>query len=256
MISSHFMHTYMNIFKSERNIVICQLRSKGLLPRRSSAVGTLLFECYALRPLRPVVRWVLDRIEGGTMFSATWRKIYIHYYGVRLGNFSYGPGLRAGVFGPGTKIGNFSSFAAGINVLRRNHPTNRVSQHPLFFNRRVGLVHEDTIDEIADNPLLIGSDVWIGLNVIICPGCSVIGDGAIVGAGAVVTRDVPAFSIVGGNPARLIRKRFSPDVEAVVAASKWWTQPLPEIVRNLDLFTHNISGDLLGKFAKAFPSCS
>lgn len=188
------------------------------------------------------------------MFSETWRRIFYNYYGVTVGEFSYGPGLQPGLFSSGTTVGAYCSIASGVQVLRRNHPADWVSQHPLFFNRVVGLLNRDAIHSLAENPIQIGNDVWLGLNAIICPGCRSIGDGAIAAAGAVVTKDVPAFTIVGGNPARPIRKRFAPEVEEAVAASQWWLHPFPEIVENLDLFTQELTPELLPRFKRAFPT--
>lgn len=225
-----------------------------IVQMRQSSLGPLWAKLYAVRVLRPLIRRILVRSESGLMRSITWRRILNKYYGVELGDFSYGFSHTA--LEPGTRIGHYCSCATGLQVLRRNHPPGRFSQHPLFFNRILGLVTTDTIHSLTANPLTIGSDVWIGMNVIICPGCRSIGDGAIVAAGAVVTRDVPAFAIVGGNPARLIRKRFPPDVEAVVAASKWWLHPMPEIVSQIELFSTEVTQESLERFARAFPgSC-
>jgi acetyltransferase-like isoleucine patch superfamily enzyme len=175
----------------------------------------------------------------------------LEYEGVIIGDFVRGAGIKPGVFAPGTRIGNFAACGAGLKVFGRNHPTTRISQHALYFNPTQGLVDRDTIAD--KHPLTIGADVWVGDNVIICPACRTIGDGAVVGAGAVVTKDVSPYSVVGGNPARVIRKRFSDDVEAVVASSKWWLRPMSEIVQHLDLFTMEITEDSLGRFAEAFP---
>lgn len=214
-------------------------------------MGALYITAYRFRILRPLIRRRLTRSEGGPMFSRTWRKILRDYYGIEMGAFSYGFDFRA--LDRGTRIGRFSSCAIGLQVLRRNHPSERFSQHPLFFNHLLGVVPKETIENSEDNPLVIGNDAWIGTNVIILRGCHTIGDGAIVAAGAVVTRDVPPYAIVGGCPARLIRKRFSPEVEAVVAASQWWQRPWPEIERHLGLFTSEITAESLRRFQRAFP---
>ncbi len=230
-----------------------RLRMEKMLAKQRSCLAPFLFNGYRFRALRPVIRALLGRFEGGIMISQTWRRILRRFEEVELGTFSRGAGIQPGLFPAGTKIGNFSSFAAGFQVLRRNHPPGRFSQHPLFFNRVLGLISRDAIPEKKTNPLIIGSDVWVGMNVIICPGCHTIGNGAIIGAGAVVTRDIPPFTIVGGNPARPIRKRFSPEVEAAVAASEWWLRPLPEILAHVDLFTQDITDESLQKFAATFP---
>lgn len=234
------------------------LQAGDLIPTRTwremqkSFLSSVYLNAYRARILRPLIRRILRRVEGGTMYSGTWRRIMLQYAGVFLGDFTYGPDLRPGVFEPGTRIGSFTSFAPGLRVLRRNHPTGWFSQHPFWFNEKLGVVPRDTIPKNDENPLTIGSDVWIGMNVIICPGCHCIGDGSVVAAGAIVTRDVPPFTIVGGNPARPIRKRFPPEVEAIVAASRWWLRPLPEVIRHLDLFTCEITEESLRRFASAF----
>ncbi|MCT9629567.1 DapH/DapD/GlmU-related protein [Pseudomonas aeruginosa] len=94
------------------------------------------------------------------------------------------------------------------------------------------------IDEVADIPdstttrgdVVIGSDCWICTNALIPSGVT-IGHGAVVAAGAVVTRDVPPFAIVGGNPARQIRWRFEEDVREALLASAWWDWPVDEVKR-------------------------
>lgn len=225
--------------------------SRSIGGNNSGALASLFFRAYACGPLRPAVRWWLRRTEGGMIHSVTLRRIFKHYYNVTVGPFSYG--IEPGVFESGCIVGAFCSIAAGVHVLRRNHPTSWVSQHPLFFNRNMGLLDHDRIPSVCCNPLRIGNDVWIGANVIICPGCRLIGDGAVVAAGAVVTRDVAAYTIVGGSPARPIRRRFSPEVEAVVAASEWWLRPLPEIVRHLHLFTRELDAEAIEEFKAAFP---
>lgn len=228
-------------------------RARRLAQRGSSCLGGVCFTAYRWRMFRPAVQQVLKLTEGGVMFSETWRRIFNHYYGVSLGRFTYGPGLWPGVFPVGTIIGSFCSIASGVKVLRRNHPTHWLSQHPLFFNRIVGLLQEDAIHSVSENPLRIGNDVWIGLNVIICPGCRIIGDGAIIAAGSVVTKDVPPFAIVGGNPARLIRKRYPLSVEKAIAESAWWTYSLQELIGHVDLFTSEMAENSILKLATAFP---
>ena len=80
--------------------------------------------------------------------------------------------------------------------------------------------------------IVIGNDVWIGYEAVIMAGVT-IGDGAIIGARAVVTKDVPPYTIVGGVPAREIRRRFSDDVIARLLELKWWDWPAEQIQRNI-----------------------
>ena len=170
------------------------------------------------------------------MWSATYRELMHMHYGVKIGIHSYGPPLGLGALPEGTCIGNYCSLAAGIVVFRRNHPTSRFSQHPFFFNAVLGLIYDDTVHSVCDNPLVIGDDVWIGGNVIITPGCSSIGLGAVVGAGAVVTKDVPPFTIVGGNPARRIGERFSLEIQKVLVETRWWERPFEHLVPVMPIF--------------------
>lgn len=186
------------------------------------------------------------------MFSTTLRRIYREYYAVELGEYSYGPGIIPGVFPNGTVIGRFSSFAAGLQVLDRNHPVNRLSQHPFAYNQRFSPFSNRMEKNMVGRPVKIGGDVWIGLNVIITPGCHEIGNGAIVGAGSVVTKDVAPFTIVAGNPARLIRRRFPEKVEAAVAQSAWWERSLSEIGERFDLFQRPLTAEDAPLIARAF----
>jgi virginiamycin A acetyltransferase len=87
---------------------------------------------------------------------------------------------------------------------------------------------------------VIGNDVWIGYEALIMPGVK-IGNGAIVAARSVVTADVPAYTIVGGNPARPIKTRFAPDVVARLEALAWWDWSIADLSRNLTLI---VSGDV------------
>ena len=90
--------------------------------------------------------------------------------------------------------------------------------------------------EIRDNePVVIGNDVWIGANAIILPGVR-IGDGAIIAAGAVVTKDVIPCSVVGGVPARFIRYRYEKEIIDGLMRIKWWNWPHEKIMNNIELF--------------------
>lgn len=160
------------------------------------------------------IRWLLrDEYESTALrahFARRWR--------VEVGLYSYG------CFDPWrvparTRIGRYCSIAKTARILDANHPIDALTTHPYLYEARFGVTPTDLIDP----PWLeIGDDVWISHNATITPGCKAIGRGAIIGAGAVVTRDVPAYAIMAGQPARKLRDRFDPATIAAIEASRWW----------------------------------
>lgn len=156
------------------------------------------------------------------MASPMLRRHLLASHGVVVGGYSYGAIMQPGVLPRGTVVGRWCSVGAGLIVRRRDHPIERMTQHPYFYNAKLGLVARDTIPVDEDNPLTIGNDVWIGDRVTILSGCRHIGDGAVLAAGAVVTRDVPSFAIIGGVPARMLRPRFPEATGELLAQSRWW----------------------------------
>jgi len=189
-----------------------------------------------------------QKLEGGPFFSKTLRDILDRYHGAKIGKYSYGAVLSPGLLPHGSEVGAYCSIGMNFIVRRRNHPIDRLTQHPFFYNSAVGLLSSDSIHSIADNPLVIGNDVWIGDSVIILAGCRHIGDGAVVGAGAVVTKDVEAFSVVVGAPARPIRRRYEPETEDLVRASQWWLLPVHELLAAGELLTSSLSPDRMRTF--------
>ena len=134
-------------------------------------------------------------------------------------------------------IGRFCSIACGAKFLfnSANHALGSLSTYhfPIFFEEW-GLPVED-IPRAWDNKgdIVVGNDVWIGFEAVILAGVT-IGDGAVIGARAVVTRDVPPYTIVGGVPARAIRKRFPDSVIERLLALRWWDWPPERIAANLE----------------------
>ena len=174
---------------------------------------------WVFRKLKCHRRWrlgdkMIDRIakfEGGAMTSITARELMREHFNIHVGDYSFGPCFKPSVFPPDVVVGRYTSIAPGVRVVNENHPIDHLSSHPFFYtagtNRRT---------------TTIGNDVWIGHNAIILPGCQNIGDGAIVAAGAVVTRDVEPYAIVGGVPAKVIRYRFEPGKIERLLDSHWW----------------------------------
>jgi hypothetical protein len=124
-----------------------------------------------------------------------------------------------------TTFGKFCSVAAMTRINPGNHPMHRASQS--HFTYRASAYFRGEADEEAffawrrSHHVHIGNDVWIGHGAIVLPGRR-IGDGAVIAAGAVVTKDVAAYSIVGGNPAREIRQRFGVDIAERLQRLAWW----------------------------------
>ncbi|HEX6993402.1 MAG TPA: Vat family streptogramin A O-acetyltransferase [Gammaproteobacteria bacterium] len=140
-------------------------------------------------------------------------------------------------------IGKFCAIARGVRFIMNgaNHKLSGISTYPFQI---FGGGWEKVMPEISDLPYkgdtVVGNDVWIGYEALIMPGVH-IGNGAIVSSRAVVTRDVPAYTIVGGNPATPIRKRFSDDAIAKLEAVAWWDWPVEKITRHLDVI---VGGDV------------
>ncbi|MFQ5654906.1 MAG: CatB-related O-acetyltransferase [Planctomycetota bacterium] len=214
-----------------------------------SALSPLLVRAYGVGSLRRVAVRLARRLEGGAFFSRTLREILARYHRVKVGMYSYGSCMIPGNFPPGTVVGNYCSTARSIRIYRRNHPIDRISQHPFFYNSDLGLLDNDSIETDVDNPLRIGNDVWIGDQVVILPRCRTIGDGAVVGAGSVVTRDVEPFTVIAGNPARLLRKRFGEPLEAQVRSSHWWDLAISELAKDLPAFLAPATSEVLEKVA-------
>jgi acetyltransferase-like isoleucine patch superfamily enzyme len=144
-------------------------------------------------------------------------------------------GMNADCFVARADVGAFCAFGARTSINPFNHPTswlstNEFQYHPKSF---------DWVDEYNEFVRLerspdmfhrarIGNDVWTGHNVNVLAGVNV-GDGAVLGAGAVVTRDVPAYAIVAGSPARIIRYRFAEAVIERLLAVRWWDFELPQL---------------------------
>lgn len=149
------------------------------------------------------------------------------------------------ITGPGTVIkalkekiyiGSFSSIGQNVCIVDFNHLFERVSSsfiHHLIFEENF---HKDLITK---GPVVIEEDVWIGSNTVLLPGVK-IGRGSVIGAGSIVTKDVPKYSVVYGNPAKVHSKRFDDEKIQYLEELKWWEWNIDEIVKNKHLFNVNL----------------
>ena len=172
----------------------------------------------------------IAELEGGYMYSKTVREIYEKDYKIMIGYGSYGGCFSKINVPPGVSFGNYCSIASNIRIFRANHPKNQFTTHPLLYNPVAGYVESDQLDRPA---LIIGNDVWIGEWAVILPSVKKIGDGAIIGAGAVVTKDIEPYSIVAGNPATKKGQRFDQLTINKLAASRWWELEKDELIKNI-----------------------
>jgi len=170
-------------------------------------------------------------LRGQDEFSSVrLRAEFKQKYNIDVGMYSYGCFDRLRI-DPNTSIGRYCSFSRTAEVFNRNHGVQFLGTTPYFYNSTLGAIPADTVDyEHCD----IEDDVWVGHNASIMPSVRRIGRGAVVAAGAVVTQDVPAYALVAGVPAKVVRFRFSEDVIAKIEESRWWLWDLPELRRRIE----------------------
>jgi chloramphenicol O-acetyltransferase type B len=154
---------------------------------------------------------------------------------VRVGRHTYGVTEATVVHGASdcvVTIGAFCSIAAGVVIMAKaDHPINLASTYP--FSR---LFPDDAHpDRTTKGPVVIGNDVWIGRGALVLSGVT-IGDGAIIGASAVVSKDIPPFAVAVGNPAKVVKYRFPPEIAAKLLEIRWWDWPDETIRGHMDAF--------------------
>lgn len=159
--------------------------------------------------------------------------------GVSVGSHTYGYNDHTFYMATGREqivVGKYCSIASGVEFITGDHALNRVSTFPL---RYLLLPGQENTDARCRGPIAVGNDVWIGWRSLILANVR-IGDGAVVAAGSVVTRNVDPYTVVAGAPARIIKKRFSDSQIEELLKIRWWDWPEEDIVKNIDFFYQDI----------------
>lgn len=137
-------------------------------------------------------------------------------------------------------VGKFCQIASGVEFVMSgaNHQMNAVSTYPFYTLSGWNMASPAKEDLPLKGDTIVGNDVWIGQNAVILPGVH-IGDGAIIGANAVVGNNVEPYTIVVGNPAKPIRKRFDAELTALLLKWCWWDKPVEEINGLIPILTNS-----------------
>lgn len=154
---------------------------------------------------------------------------------IQVGRYTsiWGPNITISSVIHSITIGNFCSIARNVSIQGHNHRMDLLSTYHIQQN----IFGKSVFPELSSKgSIIIGHDVWIGAGAVILSGV-VIGNGAVIGSNAVVTHDVPEFAVVAGNPAKIIKYRFSLEQINKINTLKWWDWPIDEIMKKQSLFT-------------------
>jgi virginiamycin A acetyltransferase len=195
-------------------------------------LNKIIFYLYGIRNrhFRRIIKALTLRLENGEMYSVTLRKIYSVYHQVEIGLYSYGC-FDEERFASNTSIGRYCSFGKNVFRLSGNHPLQFKSSHPFFYNPALKVCKELLINRTK---ITILNDVWIGNGTIILPQVTRIGNGVVIGAGSIVSKNVPDYAVVAGNPARIIKYRFERSIIDELLNSNWWDKRIEEISSSID----------------------
>jgi acetyltransferase-like isoleucine patch superfamily enzyme len=181
----------------------------------------ILRRCYIAKTKFPFIKIEFNTAIGDDVSIGNDVRVLSHcrLSNVKINSFTY---IGGSCHISQATIGSFCSIAENVIIGLGKHPTSVfVSTYPGFYSNASGATHFFQQNFQEHDPVIIGNDVWIGTRACILDGVK-IGDGAIIGANAVVTKNVEPYSIVAGNPARVIRKRFSDDDIRFLLDLEWW----------------------------------
>ncbi|MGG1444194.1 Vat family streptogramin A O-acetyltransferase [Brevibacillus laterosporus] len=169
------------------------------------------------------------------------------YYDCRNGDFEDQVLHHYEMYGDQLIIGKFCSIASGVTFIMNgaNHKMDGFSTYPFNIFGHGWERFTPSLEELPfKGDTVIGNDVWLGMDACIMPGVK-IGDGAIIAAKSVVTKDVQPYTIVGGNPSKELRKRFTDDIIATLLNVAWWEWDIEKISNHIDIIVNGDSKALL-----------
>ncbi len=184
-----------------------------------------------------------SRIEDSIFLDSVNLQRNAMIYGCSLGRYTY---TGRNFVAWHSKIGSFCSISWNVSLGGGEHDYHRVTSSAFLYSDIFDLRGDHKGYNRFTKECEIGNDVWIGCNVVVCRGVK-IGNGAVIAAGAVVTKDVEPYTIVGGVPAKLIKKRYDNDICERMKKIKWWDLPSNVIKDNYDLFDSYPTHMLLNK---------
>lgn len=153
-----------------------------------------------------------------------------------------------------SNIGSFCSISWNVSIGGGNHDYHRITSSAFLYSDIFDLKGDNEGYNRFDDDCEIGNDVWIGCNAVICRGVKV-GDGAVIGSGAVVTKDVPPYAIVAGVPAKVIKYRFPEYIRKQLVGLNWWNLPEDVIKDNFDLFNSQMDEDAILRIKELCDKC-
>lgn len=155
---------------------------------------------------------------------------------VKIGDYSYlNTQFGQSYIDSDVTIGKYCSIAPNVCIALGNHAISFVTTSPILYDKKRGFVKSGKENKGNEKNTIIGNDVWIGANANVKKGVY-IGNGAIVAMNSVVTKNVPDYAVVAGNPARVIKYRFDSDTIEKLLKSEWWNWPEDVIKAKIDLF--------------------
>ena len=224
------------LINKDAEIIDCEVGLKSRVYYKCFVKKTKLGENVVVRDF--------SRIEDSILHDNSDIQRFAMIYSCEIGNFTY---TGRNFTGWHSKIGKFCSISWNVSIGGANHDYKKITSHAFLYAPQFGMLNDGKARyDRFSNPCIVGNDVWIGCNAVIMRDVT-IGDGAVIAAGAVVTKNVEPYTVVAGVPAREIKKRCSKELAARLCKSEWWNLSPQIIQENVDLFNAEICEETVKK---------